>query len=109
VTNLLSNAIKFSPKGSTVVLDVAQQRDSVKVSVIDQGAGVPISERDMIFEKFKQSKHSTSSIKGTGLGLAICKLIVDAHDGHIGIASNSPTGSIFFMEIPAYQESRKGT
>jgi len=108
VTNLLSNAIKFSPKGSTVLLSVAKEKDLVKISVHDQGPGVPVADRSMIFEKFKQSKHSTSSIKGTGLGLAICKLIVDAHDGHLGIATNNPAGSIFFMEVPAYQDRTSG-
>ena len=68
VRNLLGNAVKFSPDNATIGLSVAQQADSVVVSVRDQGMGVPEEELETIFDKFIQSS-KTAGAGGTGLGL----------------------------------------
>jgi len=88
LTNLLSNAVKFSPSGGRVLIEVSNSRPNpnlsefLRISVIDNGPGVPKDSRKQIFGAFEQL---SSDIKqGTGLGLAICKSIVEAHGGAIG-------------------------
>lgn len=99
--NLISNAIKFSPRGSTVVVALKNLGAATEVTVADQGPGIPEEDRELIFEKFRQSK-SESSVKGTGLGLAIAKLIVEGHGGVIGVNSVLQKGSTFYIRIPNF-------
>jgi signal transduction histidine kinase len=103
VINLLSNAIKFSPKGGTVRVKVEFIGDQVKVSIDDEGSGVPAQYRDMIFERFKQLPGQKKG--GTGLGLPICKAIIEQHAGTIGVDSEEGKGSSFWFIIPV---ERKG-
>jgi PAS domain S-box-containing protein len=103
--NLLSNAIKFSPRGSTVTVSLTDLGNSTEIGVLDQGPGVPAADRELIFEKFRQSKTKTSSaIKGTGLGLAIAKFIVQGHNGTIGCTSQTGIGSKFYVVIPNFKD-----
>ena len=100
--NLLSNAIKFSPPGREVRLWVAERDDTwVRVYVSDQGAGIPDSHHQRIFERFAQVETSDKREKGgTGLGLAICKAIVEHHGGRIGVDSTPGVGSTFWFDLP---------
>jgi PAS domain S-box-containing protein len=100
--NLLSNAAKFSPGGSQVELAVARHHNNVlRISVSDQGSGIPESFMDKLFERFTQSDASDTRQKGgTGLGLAICKAIVEKHGGRIGVVSREGLGSTFYLEFP---------
>ena len=109
--NLLSNAIKYIHSGkeirmvaeeSTLEVDGLQQR-ALKVSVIDQGVGIPAEELDTVFEKFVQSSKTKTGAGGTGLGLAICKKIIDDHQGRIWVEANPEGGAIFCFSIPADQ------
>jgi signal transduction histidine kinase len=110
ITNLVSNAIKFSPEGEAVCIDVAEFPHAVQLSVTDRGPGVPEQFQERIFEAFEQVPATAKA--GTGLGLAICKLIVEAHNGSIGVSavgsearrqdagSNACLGSRFWFRIP---------
>jgi PAS domain S-box-containing protein len=101
MVNLLSNAIKFSPDRGVVKVLVEEDEEAVKVQVIDQGRGIPLEHRKVIFEKFKQVELSDSREKGgTGLGLPICKLIIEKHGGSIGVDSEEGKGSTFWFQIP---------
>ncbi|CAN5351179.1 hypothetical protein BH10CYA1_BH10CYA1_17210 [soil metagenome] len=100
--NLISNAIKFSPRGSTVTLAVTDLGSATEISVTDQGPGIPYQDQELIFEKFRQST-TQSTVKGTGLGLAIAKLIVEGHDGFIGVKSVLNQGSTFYIRIPNFE------
>lgn len=97
--NLLSNAIKFSPSNSQVTLHLEYPAGKqVRVQVSDRGPGVSKEFKQSIFEKYEIG----GLIKGasqTGLGLAFCKLAVESHQGQITVAENSPTGSVFTVEI----------
>ncbi len=105
VVNLLSNAIKFSGRGTSVTVLVANMGDQTKISVSDCGPGMSLEDQQKVFDKFTQTKTSeTSAIKGTGLGLAIAKLIVDGHDGTIGVDSKQNVGSTFYFSIPNFVE-----
>ena len=117
ITNLLSNAVKFSPEGKTITICLEEvqlslgrrQSDTetmpaLRLSIMDEGIGIPENELNLIFEKFAQSSQTKTSAGGTGLGLAICKEIVEAHRGKI-IAENSATGgtvlSVYLPKNPA--------
>jgi len=100
VMNLLTNAIKYSPDGGTVKVLTRYEKDTVKVSVIDEGKGVPNADQKTIFDKFVQSKNSNQK-EGFGLGLAICKLIIEAHKGTIGVTSEPGEGSEFWFALPS--------
>lgn len=101
--NLLSNAIKYSPKGSTVRIDVISDGDMDEVRITDQGRGIPASHVNSLFQRFKQVERSDATTKGgTGLGLVICKAIIEQHMGTIGVDSEIGKGSTFWFRLPAY-------
>lgn len=105
LTNLLSNAIKFSPAGATVRLSLIDSDTETKISVKDQGRGIPPDKLDMIFERFQQVDASDSRRRGgTGLGLAICQKIVQQHGGEIWAESRLGVGSTFYVTLPKSDE-----
>lgn len=105
--NLLSNAIKFSPDHAVIKILVDETPQFLEVKVVDQGRGIPAVHRQDIFEKFKQIEPSDSREKGgTGLGLPICKLIIEKHDGTIGVESAEEKGSTFWFRIPRSPKSK---
>ena len=112
--NVLANAIKFTVERSTITVDCSLLADEaeaqellgvltaeertivetsgyIRVSVSDQGLGIPPDELEAVFDKFVQSSKTRTGAGGTGLGLAICREIIDAHHGRIW-AENLPTG-----------------
>ena len=99
--NFVSNAIKFSPEASTVKLAAESKGDSIVLSVIDQGRGIPKEALNSLFQAFKQvSSADGKRGKGTGLGLVVCKRIVEEHGGQVGVESEENKGSRFFLTIP---------
>ncbi len=101
LANLLSNACKFAPRGSTVTVGAAGTADRVRLSVADEGPGVPESFRDAIFEKFSQADSSDTRARGgTGLGLAITKELVERMGGTVGYESQHGAGATFFLDLP---------
>jgi signal transduction histidine kinase len=99
--NLIANAVRFSPRGGTVSIGVSSSGGRVRVTVDDQGPGVPVAFRQAIFEPFKQVQGSAAHKKGgTGLGLAISRAIVQGHDGAIGVDDAPGGGARFWFEVP---------
>jgi signal transduction histidine kinase len=99
--NLIANAVRFSPRGATVSIGVSSGGGRVRVTVDDQGPGVPVAFRQSIFEPFKQVQGSAAHKKGgTGLGLAISQAIVAGHDGVIGVEDAPGGGARFWFEVP---------
>ncbi len=100
VLNLLGNTIKFSPEGSEVVIEVIPKPTLTEVRIHDQGPGISLEHRKLIFERFHQAPGDQAAKKqGTGLGLAICRLIVEAHGGSIGVESEEGKGSTFWFTV----------
>jgi signal transduction histidine kinase len=94
--NLLSNAIKYSPNGGEIVIRGNYDDRWVRVSVSDQGRGLPPDELERVFERFYRiGSGLTNSIQGTGLGLYLAHAVIQAHGGKIW-ASNNPTGGATF-------------
>ena len=101
LNNLLSNAFKFSHGGTTVTVQVRTRPDAVEFAVIDQGQGIRANEIDMVFGEFQRvSTKPTGDEGSTGLGLSICRRIVDLHNGHIAVESESGQGSRFYFTLP---------
>jgi PAS domain S-box-containing protein len=101
MANLLSNAAKYSPQGGAVRVQAEMRGDHVRISVRDDGPGIPESFRERIFEKFSQADASTTREKGgTGLGLHIAKRFVEHMQGRIGFESEAGRGSTFWIELP---------
>lgn len=101
VENLVGNAIKHTPASGRVVVAAGATSRGVRVTVSDEGAGVPPEARERIFEKFGAlSTRQLQQYHSVGLGLAFCKLAVAAHGGSIGVEPREPRGSAFWFEIP---------
>ncbi|MBX9947766.1 MAG: hypothetical protein K2Y39_01255 [Candidatus Obscuribacterales bacterium] len=101
LVNLLSNAIKFSPENSKIVVAAADLPTGVKVTVCDQGRGIPKDKLKEVFDRFAQVERDDATTHGgTGLGLAICKAIVEGHGGIIGVDSDEGAGSRFWFILP---------
>jgi two-component system sensor histidine kinase BarA len=107
LTNLLSNAIKFTPEGGRVQLSTHRtQSGRLQLRVADSGVGIPNEDREVIFEKFRQSKSLTGKdgltreYSGTGLGLSIVKELAKLLDGSISFESQLGHGSTFCVDLP---------
>jgi PAS domain S-box-containing protein len=99
---LLDNALRYSPAGGTVTVGAERRRETVEVSVADQGIGIPQADRDQIFRKFYRGTdaESRSGTGGTGLGLFIARGLVTAMGGRIWVDSREGEGSTFAFELP---------
>jgi two-component system sensor histidine kinase KdpD len=94
LVNLLENASKYTPAGSSVILAAEVIADKLKVSVADDGPGLPRGSEEKVFQKFTRGDRE-SATPGVGLGLAICRAIVESHHGKI-IGTNRPGGGAQF-------------
>jgi two-component system, sensor histidine kinase and response regulator len=100
--NLISNALRHTPAASGEV-SITLYRDAtlLAVEVRDNGDGIPEADQERIFEKFVQGEtHEAALHSGTGLGLTFCKMVVEAHGGHITVFSQPKEGSVFTFRLP---------
>ncbi len=105
--NFLSNAVKFSPAGGIIRIDAkpigVDARPAVRISVSDEGEGIPADLQETIFEKFRQVDASHTKVHGgTGLGLAICRELAQMLGSTVGVVSELGRGATFFVEVPVY-------
>ncbi len=100
---LLENALRYSPDGGTVTVGAARRRDTVEVSVADEGIGIPQADQEQIFRKFYRGADAElrTGTGGTGLGLFIARGLVTAMGGRIWVSSQEGEGSRFAFELPA--------
>lgn len=101
IWNLLENAVKYASSHPVIKVEVRLAGSGIIVSVIDHGAGVPVEEREKIFQHFYRLRRDRGThTRGSGLGLAICQGIVQAHGGHIWVESQPDGGSAFRFTLP---------
>ncbi len=106
IDNLLSNAFKFAPEDSLVTLRlqydptaVPTARSSFRLEVLDEGPGIAPEDQERIFNKYEIVTLKKKNGRQTGLGLAFCKMVVEAHGGHIFASANTPKGAILTVEL----------
>jgi PAS domain S-box-containing protein len=101
LANLISNACKFSPKGEKITVVMKRVNSHVRVSVSDNGPGIPKEFQSRIFQKFSQADSSDTRGKGgTGLGLNISKTIIEKLGGTLNFFSRPGEGSTFYFDLP---------
>jgi signal transduction histidine kinase len=105
ISNLIANAIKFSLEGATITVRMARVNDTARISVHDNGIGIPDDLKDKIFELFTEAKRAgTSGEQPFGMGLSISRKIVEAHGGKIWFESDQDRGTTFFVEFSLSDE-----
>jgi PAS domain S-box-containing protein len=101
LVNLVDNAIKYSPGGGRVEIRLRRQTSHCLIEVVDDGLGIPVDERNRIFEKFyRLDPQQTKGVGGSGLGLYICRELVERMNGQLTVASEPGRGSTFTVELP---------
>jgi signal transduction histidine kinase len=99
--NLLSNAVKFTPDGGKVEVRLGTEGDQAVLTVADTGLGIPVADRERIFERFFRTEIARrQAIQGTGQGLTISQAIVAAHNGTIAVEGDEGRGSTFTVRLP---------
>jgi signal transduction histidine kinase len=102
LVNLLDNAIKYSPDGGEVAVELAGGAGRVRLTVRDQGLGVPSGEQERIFEKFYRLDPAlTRGVGGSGLGLFISRELVTRMGGSLTVRSQPGEGAAFVVDLPA--------
>lgn len=101
VVNLLSNAIKFcDAEAGSIKVTLTTESNRVRLSVSDNGPGIPAAQRAHIFERFTQLAGADGSKpQGSGLGLFISRTIVEDHGGQIGVEEGKDGGAVFWVEL----------
>ncbi len=108
IDNIISNALKYSPDGGIVRFHVAVLENSIRVSISDEGLGIPPSNVNRIFDRFyRADKARSRAMGGTGLGLAIAKEMINAHGGRIWAHSVEGEGTTIFFTLP-YEQHEEG-
>jgi len=98
IQNLIDNALKYSEEDSTVKVQVMRKNKYLKITVIDEGIGIPDFEKNRIFERFYRSETANSK-KGFGLGLSLVQTVVKQMNGSIKVKDNKPRGTIFELKF----------
>lgn len=106
MTNLLGNALRYTEDGQ-IKIEIAEDRETISLSVIDSGDGIPEEDVPFVFDRFyKADKARTRGKTGTGIGLAIVANVVRSHDGEVEVESELGKGSVFRIQLPKKQRKR---
>ena len=106
LSNLVKNAITFTNEGGRITVRGELQSDFVKVSVQDNGVGIPTKDLAHVFDRFYQvESHLTRRHGGMGLGLSVAKGIIEMHGGRIWVESMEGMGSTFTFLLPVNQKN----
>lgn len=99
--NIISNAIKYSPENTKIKISIQADSEFLKISIKDQGPGIPEEDLSRIFERFYRiDKARSRNLGGTGLGLSIALEIIKIHSGHIEALSKPDEGTEMIISLP---------
>ena len=101
LANLIENTIRYCPEGTTISMDCVETNGKMQLSVADDGLGIPVEERDRVFQRLYRVDKSRSDKRGTGLGLSLVKAIVELHHAEINLEDNQP-GLRVEMKLPKH-------
>jgi two-component system sensor histidine kinase GlrK len=105
LSNLISNAIRYSPNGGNIEVKAERLPSEIRISVCDQGPGVPLEDRAHIFQPFYQGGNQPpGSIQGNGLGLSISRAHIEAHGGELNLGDDETVGTCFHISLPVSEE-----
>ena len=109
LANLLANAVEYNIAGKAVRIEVRKEAEVLRVSIADEGIGIPHEERARLFERFRQiDRGSTKKHKGHGLGLSITKALVEMLGGKVTLADAPGGGCIFQIVVPESAAAEEG-
>ena len=110
LVNILENAIAYSPDKTTIEVAAYEDRGNVVISIEDEGRGIPTTELERVFERFRRMEEATDRGKGAGLGLAIAKGFVEAMGGRIAAASpiHDGRGTRILISLPKQRPTPEG-
>jgi signal transduction histidine kinase len=101
VRNLIENADKYSPPARPIDVELGRLGNGdVRISVCDEGIGIPSAELPRIFERFQRASNASAMGRGSGLGLSVVALLVEAMGGRLGVESELNQGSRFHIDLP---------
>jgi signal transduction histidine kinase len=103
MVNLIGNAIKYTPAGGEVIVGLGKVDQNARITISDNGPGIPAEDLPHIFERFyrgEKSRTRSKDGKGFGLGLSIAYWIVRNHGGRIEVSSKEPGGTTFCVFLP---------
>ena len=101
IHNLIENAVKYSGSIPEIRIQLEEFADSVKLSIEDNGQGIPPEYQDKVFDKFfRVPQGDRHNVKGHGLGLSYVKQVIEKHDGTIKVKSGDGVGTTFLIELP---------
>jgi two-component system sensor histidine kinase KdpD len=101
LTNLVENAVRHTPVGTRIRVSAMQVGDAVRVTVEDEGVGIPPAALPRVFDKFyRGDRGADARRRGTGLGLAVVRGLVEAHGGRVWAESNPGRGAAFHVVLP---------
>jgi two-component system sensor histidine kinase KdpD len=104
LTNLLSNALKYAPDGTAIEVHASCDGDHLVTTVSDDGPGVPLGDRERIFDKFTRlGDHLTRPQQGVGLGLYIARRSLEQMDGEIWCDERPGGGARFGFTLPLHR------
>jgi signal transduction histidine kinase len=99
--NLLSNAAKYGREGGRITMDARRQNGDIRLTVANEGAGIPAAKMAMLFRKFgRLDMPEYAGKKGTGLGLYICREIIEKHGGRMWAESEVGRSATFIFTLP---------
>lgn len=102
LAQFLDNAAKYSFAGTQVKVAAWESHSEILISVHNFGPPIPISDRELIFQRFYRGESTMHRAPGTGIGLSAVKMAAEAHQGHVWVISNANDGTTFFLSLPQH-------
>lgn len=110
LANLMDNALKYGPEGQTVAVQAVAAGDSVRISVEDEGPGIPLQDRDRIWNPYRRlDRDLAGEVQGSGIGLAVVSQLCSVYGGRAWVEDGGRGGARFIVELPAGDAASEGS